>query len=254
MINLKRSLLILLTFTTLSSSAAPYCVAHRALGFGELENSYAAIEAAAKSGAKAIEFDLLHTKDNETVIYHDDELERLVEKSLDCPIGAKISAINTEQLSNCKLSNGETVPTFSETMEMLSNYDSTLFIELKDKFTDKDLSTIMETFPNRSNKIVIISFNQSVLKKIKSLRETQPYLKDVKLVLVKKTAFRANTSTFDGFDTSVISKRKVKKLKKQGKLVGVYTKNKTKSIKKAIKKGVDFITTNEYELCQSLID
>lgn len=250
--NLKLSILTLFTFTTFSSIAAPFCVAHRALGFGELENSYAAIEAAARSGAKAIEFDLLHTKDNETVIYHDDELDRLVEKSVDCPTGSKISSINTENLKNCKLSNGESVPTFSETMEMLANYDSTLFIELKDKFTDKDLSVITKTFPNRSDKIVIISFNQALLNSIKSLRESTPYLEGVKLVLVKKTAFGADTDSLDGLDTGLISKRKVKKLKKQGKLVGVYTKNSSKSIKNALKKGVDFITTNEYQLCEDL--
>jgi glycerophosphoryl diester phosphodiesterase len=252
--NLKSILFMALSLTVLSSSAAPFCVAHRALGFGELENSYAAIEAAAKANAKAIEFDLLHTKDNETIVYHDDILDRLVKKDQNCPTGTKISNINASDLTHCKLDNGESVPSFSETMAMLKNYDSKLFIELKDKFTEKDLAIIMENFPNRAQDIIIISFNQSVLRKIKAQREIHEYLKEVKLVLVKKTSFRANTNGLDGLDSSLLSKKKIKQLKKQGKLAGVYTKNKTQSIKKAIKKGVDFITTNEYELCQSLIE
>jgi glycerophosphoryl diester phosphodiesterase len=250
---IKLAMLLTLSISVVPSFAAPFCVAHRALGFGELENSYAAIQAAAKSGSKAIEFDLLHTKDNETVIYHDDVLKRLVDGKQNCPVGNKITNITSAELTDCKLSNGESIPTFSETMEMLSNYDSTLFIELKDKFTANDLDVLLKTFPNRPEKIVIISFDQGVLREIKALRKTVQYLKSVKLVLVKKTGFRANTSGLDGLDAGIISKRKVRKLKKQGMLVGVYTKNSSKKIKKALSKGVDFITTNEYELCNGLI-
>ncbi len=247
------TLALCLNFSSLSALAAPFCVAHRALGFGELENSYSAIEAAAKAGAAAIEFDLLHTKDGETIIYHDDILERLVEGDNTCPRGNEIINVNSKELENCKLTNGDSIPTFANTMEMLAQYDSTLFIEVKDKVTHKDLAVLMKTFPNPQGKIVIISFSQKVLRTIKSYRETVPYLNDVKLVLVKKIGVRVRGQGLDGVDINIISKRMVGKLKKQGHLVGVYTKNSEKQIQKAIVKGVDFITTNEYELCSELV-
>ena len=69
----------------------------------------------------------------------------------------------------------------------------------------------------------------------------------------KKIGVRVRGQGLDGVDINIISKRMVGKLKKQGHLVGVYTKNSEKQIQKAIVKGVDFITTNEYELCSELV-
>jgi len=62
----------------LSSAIAsnPFCVAHRSLGYGEKESSLSAFSQAAKTNVAVIEFDLNHTQDGETLVYHDEILRR----------------------------------------------------------------------------------------------------------------------------------------------------------------------------------
>jgi len=243
----------LLLILSLSSNARPFCVAHRALGYGELENSLSAIVAAAESGAKAIEFDLLHSLDKKALIYHDSVLKRLILRS-SCPIGKKIKDLTSTEISeNCKLKNGEAIPTFEAALQVLAKYDSKLFIELKDTVTLSDLNLIKKYYSNRPEKIFIISFEEKALLKVIKHRETDDFFNDVKVLLLKKYGSFGNFTKYDGANVKYVRKSKVSELKDQGKLVGVYTKSSKRKIKKYLKKGVDFITTNNTTRCEKII-
>lgn len=232
--------------------AAPYCVSHRANGYGELENSMGALKAAARAGVHAIEFDLNHTKDNKTVVYHDEVLKRFVKGA--CPFGRAVRHLTLEEISQgCQLENGEAVPTFREAMIELSKFDSVLFVELKDTIIEEDFKVIKEFYSERPEKVVIISFKTKILDKVLEKRKKDPFFKKIKTVLLKKYGYFGKIDKYDGIDAKYIHKRKVKRLKKKGHLVGVYTKDSERKIKKYLKKGVDFITTNDPKLCEDII-
>jgi glycerophosphoryl diester phosphodiesterase len=256
---MKTKLLILITFTTIlglinsAHAARPFCVAHRSLGYGGLENSLEAFHKASKASASAIEFDLLHTKDGKTIVHHDNKFGRVTIDSY-CT-KKKVSEMTLKEIkSTCKLSNNEEVPTFEEALQVLSQYDSALFIEFKDKIiTEEDFNTIKKYYLARPEKIFIISFLKTILLEVENRKNDDDYFKDVKTIELKKIGFFANIDDINGISTKYINKAHVEHLQNEGKLVGVYTKNSTHKIEKYLSKGVDFVTTNNSKLCESLI-
>ncbi len=251
---MNKSFFVIVTiFFQISALARPFCVSHRALGFGELENSVAAFRAALKDDVDAIEFDLLHTKDNETIVYHDKKLERFVEGK-NCPTGNKVDELSLSQIqSHCRLSNGETIPTLKDALHVLSQGASKLFIEFKDEPRPSDFDLIEEFFKNRPEQVFIISFDEEALEKVDVLRRKSSFYQQVKTVKLQKFGYLSNFEDFDMVSAKYIHKKKVKRLQDEGKLVGVYTKDKDSKIRKYLKKGVDFITTNRPRRCLEII-
>lgn len=243
------TLVSLLSFTAFASQ--PFCVAHRSLGYGGLENSLESFEKASKAGAKAIEFDLLHTRDGKTIVHHDSKFGRVTSGCAK----TKVRELTLKEIKNhCKLKNGEVIPTLEEALVLLSQYDSTLFIEFKDKMiTEDDFNIIRSYYSARPDKIVIISFLKNILLKVESKKESDPFFKDVETLQLKKIGFYANIDDFNGISGKYINKGHVERLQAKGKLVGVYTKDSEEKIKKYLEKGVDFVTTNNSPLCESLI-
>jgi glycerophosphoryl diester phosphodiesterase len=252
---LMKKLAISLLFTTLSLAvhATPFCVSHRGLGFGGLENSLEAFEAASKGNAKAIEFDIHHTRDGQTIIYHDNKLDRLV-TGLNC-LSKRFSKLNFEEIrANCRLENGEVIPSFEEALRIFSQFDSTLFIEFKDKkVTDSDINLIKKYYSKRPEKIVFISFKNEPLLKIEELRQTDEIFKKMRTARLKVFNMFGKLEDFGGISALGIGKDRVERMKKEGKLVGVYTKDSRENIEKYLEKGVDFITTNDSPLCEEII-
>ncbi|OUR99846.1 hypothetical protein A9Q84_02115 [Halobacteriovorax marinus] len=251
---MKKIILITISFIlSLSSLAAPFCVAHRAIGFGELENSLSAFEAAGRANAQGIEFDLLHSSDGKTLVYHDSILKRLTLGST-CPVGKKINDLTSREIGeNCKLKNGEEIPSFENTLKVLSKYDSKIFIELKDTITNSDFQQIKKFYFDRPENVFIISFSQEALKKVISYRRTDEFFNQIRVIRLKKIVYFGKLGNYDGIDARYIRKSKVKKYQRQGKIVGVFTKNSKRKIKKYLRKGVDFITTNKYQRCENII-
>lgn len=255
----KKSAIVIIFMAAMSTlqvahAARPFCVAHRSLGYGGLENSLEAFENASKSHASAIEFDLLHTKDGQTLVHHDSKLGRVV-TGASCPTGKKIEELTFSEIrKNCKLKNGEVIPTLKEALDLLLQYDSTLFIEFKDKkITEEDFSVIKNHYFDHPEKIMIISFIESILATVERKKESDEFFKQVKTIQLKKIGFYANIDDIDGISTKYINKSHVERLQAQGKLVGVYTKDSEEKIQKYLDKGVDFVTTNNTPLCESLI-
>lgn len=233
--------------------AGPYCVSHRALGYGETENSLSALEAAGKAGASGIEYDLHHTKDNQTIVYHDNKLKRLIRGS-GCPSGREVHELKYSDIVNkCFLENGEQVPLFEDSLKLMSAYESILFVELKDWITDADFDLIKKYYGNRPEKLMLISFKESALNQVIEKRKLDPFFQKIKTILLKKYGYVGSVDRFDGIDAKYIHKKRVKKLKRDSKLVGVYTKDSKGKIQKYLKKGVDFITTNNPLLCEKMI-
>lgn len=252
--NTKIFIATLVSLLSLTAFAAqPHCVAHRSLGYGGLENSLESFENASKAGAKAIEFDLLHTKDGKTIAHHDSKFGRVTLNSACAK--TKIKELTLKEIKeHCKLKNGEAIPTLEEALALLSQYDSALFIEFKDKkITEDDFNTIKSYYTARPEKIMIISFLEDILMEVELKKESDSFYKEIKTLQLKKIGFHASVDDFDGISAKYINKGHVERLQSMGKLVGVYTKDSDKKIQKYLDKGVDFVTTNNSLLCESLI-
>lgn len=233
----------------------PYCVAHRSLGFGGLENSLEAFVAASKSHARGIEFDLLHTKDGKTIVYHDDKLDRLV-VGAKCPKKVAVKDLTLREIQGqCKLKNGEIIPTFSEAMSVLALYDSILFIEFKDEIvTESDLEVIRSYYSQRPEKIVLISFHEKLLADLERSKVNDDFLKQIRTLKLKKWGCFGSLNGVNGISAKHISSSRVRKLQHADFLVGVYTKDSPEEIVRYINMGVDFITTNNSPMCESLVE
>ncbi|MDB6454009.1 glycerophosphodiester phosphodiesterase family protein [Falsirhodobacter sp. 20TX0035] len=104
-------------------------VAHRALhdrAAGRIENSRAAIRAAIAAGY-AIEIDLQLSSDGVPVVFHDDDLDRLTDRT------GPVAARTAQDLSAIPLIGGdETIPTFAEVLEIVAG-QVPLLVEIKDQ-------------------------------------------------------------------------------------------------------------------------
>ncbi len=106
-------------------------IAHRALhdrSQGRIENSPAAIRAAIDAGY-GIEIDLQLSSDGVAMVFHDDTLDRLTDRT------GPVEAVTAADLGRTKLTGGpDTIPTLAEVLALVAGRVP-LLIEIKDRST-----------------------------------------------------------------------------------------------------------------------
>lgn len=134
-------------------------IAHRGLHDGKIipENSLLAFKKAVEKNY-AIEFDVTISKDNQAIIFHDDDLFRLCNKK------EKIEESGYEVLKQLKLyDTNEHIPLFSEMLEIV-NAKIPLIIEIKKHQNIGILENIIvECLKNYKGEYYICSFEQNIL-------------------------------------------------------------------------------------------
>jgi glycerophosphoryl diester phosphodiesterase len=244
------SILILSGAMTIASASdrSQFCVAHRGNSSVELENSTSSILSAADMGVGAVEFDIQHTKDRVALINHDKDLERVTIAHNHCPRDKDLSELNYAEISECKLINGETIPLFKDIVQKLKRYPIKLVIEYKSSPTLKEIELLEELYGDQPERIFFISFKEIFLDKLIEWRNQFPFLKAVKIIRLKQVSY-SRTDRFDGLNTKYLGKRHVRAARKKGRIIGTFTKNSRKKIKKYLDSGVDFVTTNYPQRC-----
>ncbi|MBT7611046.1 MAG: hypothetical protein HN576_14890 [Bacteriovoracaceae bacterium] len=244
------SLLILTTTASMAYAAelTQFCVAHRGNSSVELENSEASLLSAADMGVGAVEFDIHHTKDGIAVINHDKNLENVTQKNELCPRKKNISEITFSELSKCKLLNGESIPRFNDIVRKLRSYPIRLVIEYKSSPKIDEMKLLRKLYGDQPERIYFISFKEDFLDKIIKWRESFPFLKKTKVIRLKRISY-SRTDRFDGLNTKYLGKRHVRAARKNGRIIGIFTKNTLKHIRKYLDRDVDFITTNYPQRC-----
>jgi glycerophosphoryl diester phosphodiesterase len=231
-----------------SSENKTFCIAHRGNSSVELENSEASILSAANMGVGAVEFDIRHTKDGVAIINHDKNLERVTAPNDNCDQKTPINELMYEDIFKCHLKNGERIPLFNDIANALKSYPIKLIIEYKSEPSISEMKLIADLYNEQPERIIFISFKEKFLDKIIKWRKLIPFLKETKVLRLKQIAY-SRKDRFDGLNTQFLGKRHVKAAHKKGRLIGTFTKNSFKRIKKYLDRGVDFITTNYPKRC-----
>jgi glycerophosphoryl diester phosphodiesterase len=141
-------------------TSSPFVYAHRgAHGNGIPENTIAAYEQAAALGAGAIELDVRRSGDDQLVVFHNPKIRR---RPLDTLNATEISARA-----------GFDVPTLSEVLSWAGDR-IVLDVELKeDGYVERIVATL-EPFAATGGRLLVTSFQDSVVAKLGELDATMP--------------------------------------------------------------------------------
>ncbi len=147
-------------------------IAHRGLSAIAPENTLPAIEAAAKSGFKFVEFDVRMSRDNIPVLMHDDTVNRMTDA-----VG-KVSNFTYFELLKQNVDNGANIDkyenvriaTVSEVLDICSQYSMTPIIEIKELDND-GLNALLNLIKGKTLTLqpVIISFDAEILLEVREL-------------------------------------------------------------------------------------
>ena len=138
-------------------TAARY--AHRGLhGEGKAENSLSAFRAAV-DGGYGIELDVRLSSDGVLVVFHDDTLDRVTDKT------GRVDAYTAAELSEIKLSGTDDgIPTFAEVLALVDGRVP-LLVEIKEDAGDSRVSTAAaQALSEYKGAYIVESFNPLSLK------------------------------------------------------------------------------------------
>ncbi len=174
--------------TTLDQLVFPMIQGHRGAPLLEPENSIAAFQRAACSGAHSVELDVFLSKDEELVVFHGgksaknpDEVGNLGKHTTS---DENIQSLTLEEIRKLQFRNesfacpnenmnGFYIPTLKETLEeVIIKNNMHVTIELKGATTPKPLVELlnnMSTTIDLQNQVTVSSFNHDLLRQVKEL-------------------------------------------------------------------------------------
>lgn len=223
-------------------------IAHRGLSSLAPENSITAFELAAQNPAYyGIECDVRQTKDLQFVVFHDDDLKRMVKQLVN------VSELTYEELQLVVLKKGSKITTYKEEhiplltsyLDICQTYQKVAIIEIKSLASAEmlvDLVNLVDTY--QDVKVVFISFNINYLKFLRAItdRELQLLVEKVNDTLIYDC--RVNQIDFS-ISKDYLKPSLINKLKKKGFQVATYTVNYKAQMKYFEKLGVDYLTTDK---------
>jgi len=219
-------------------------IGHRGAMGHALENTIESINKAIDFEVDGIEIDIFKTKTGELVVYHDAVLSRLTNSD------AFIEEISLDSIKNIRLSDGSSIPTLNEIIDIIPN-EIFLNIELKGINTAYLTNELILKYSKQKDwnidRFVISSFRWDELEKFRSLN------KEIKIAILVDSLFKIDSSLILSRDinayainpnNSFLSKEIVQKIKFNNLLVFPYTVNSFENIKRMKSIGVDGIITD----------
>jgi len=226
-------------------------VAHRGVSGLERENTCAAFVAAGVSSYYGIETDVHVTRDGKYILFHDDNLQRLL--GLDTVI--EESDFDDLRAIRLKDIDGETeradlfLPTPEEYFSICKKYKKVAVFELKNRMEEKHVVALAKIAEDMGwfENTVFISFcgeNLVALKKHFPNASAQYLSGDIS---EEKIRFMIENDLDADYKLQFVTKEFVDAMHAAGKLVNVWTVNTVEDALRAKELGVDMITTNILE-------
>ncbi len=242
-------LFTLLLLITMSSIAQLKYIGHRGASYYAPENSLAAIRLAWELNCDGAECDIRLTKDNQIVLWHDDNTARLTNEKLDIAktdyselkkLTIKLSTTNSPWFSE------ERMPLLQEVLETVPK-DRLLVIEIKcGKEVLPELQKVIGQYWKSGN-IAFISFNFETISLAKSIFPELPcyYLSSAKEDVLKKFP-DVIKNKLDGVDLyyKIIDQQVVDEIRKANLGIWCWTVDAVDEALRMKNLGVETITTN----------
>ena len=236
----------------------PRIIAHRGSSINAPENTFAAFQQAMKVGADGIEFDVHLAKDGIPVVIHDDDLLRTGSRKglVSEMTNAELSKVDVGSWFDNKFSN-ERIHSLAETLELLADFDGSIFIELKcqrDEVQPLVLAVCNIIAATRlSWQIIIKGFDPSVVSLVKMLAPNVRAfcLFDISITnMLRRRTFIPQLAYQFGADglslhNGLINKALVEDAERLSLPVAVWTVDDIKWIKRAAGLGISDIITND---------
>lgn len=251
---MKRKVLlsILCIILSLSALAQTKIIAHR--GYWEAENSaqnsLSSLYKANEIGCYGSEFDVWRTQDGVLVVYHDGEINSM-----------NIEKTPYEKIKDCKLSNGEILPTLEQYLIHAKNCpDLQLILEIKsstpgEEWTKALVDEVVKTVEKHklANRTDYIAFSKEVCQELVRIRPSARvyYLSgNASPIELKEWGMTGADYYFTGFTNNL---NLVNDMHSQGLQVNVWTVDDPVMMKRLIGMGVDYITTDKPLLLKQMI-
>lgn len=253
----------------------PLIIAHRGSSAVAPENSLAAFQRALDDGAEGIEFDVRLTSDHIPVVFHDETLDRISGQK------RRVSEMAYSELANIDVGawfnasfpsladtaySGEAIPTLSQTLELLKDYQGRIYIELKCDGPDPKplVRSVTETLGTSFllNQIIVKSFRLSA---IRTAREFLPGLRTAALfeptimtVVGKKRFIIHHAAEFEADELSIhyslATRRFLRRATERSIPVTVWTVNHPLWVKNRKEMGLFAVITNNPKLMITTLD
>lgn len=231
-------------------SNQPKMVAHRGLSGLERENTCAAFVAAGNRSYYGIETDIHRTKDGQYIVYHDDNLVRLLGDE------RIVEEMTFEELRKLRLKDHDEIvredlvlPSLVEYIRICKKYDKESVLEIKNHFEPEDIDNVIEIIRAEGwlERTIFISFD---LPNCLCLREKLPEQR-VQYLVKECTEEVLAVLKEKKLDLDMYYRNCTKEIcdacHEMGAVVNVWTVNDLEAAYMAVLAGVDFITTNFIE-------
>jgi glycerophosphoryl diester phosphodiesterase len=235
----------------------PKIIAHRGDSINAPENTFASFQKAVDAGADGIEFDVRLAGDGEAVVIHDNSLLRTA------GLAGSVSDTTSDQLARIDVGSWfsdsfstESVRTLAETLDYLSTFSGTIYIELKCDDSDVDpLTARVAAILNEKQRagVVVKSFKLGVIPRMRSLfpgiRTAALFAPKIRNVLRKEKYLVEITHELGADELSLhyalATKKLVSKAENRGMTTVIWTADNPRWIKRAVRLGLTAIITND---------
>jgi glycerophosphoryl diester phosphodiesterase len=136
-------------------------IGHRGARAYEPENTLRSFKKAIELGVDAIELDVRKTKDNKLVVIHNEDLSKTTNGK------GSVGELTLNEIKQFVADKNEKIPTLSEAFQFLDKKVKIL-VELKEVGLEKEVIDLVHE-KNLAENVIIISFHEVVLKKIREL-------------------------------------------------------------------------------------
>jgi glycerophosphoryl diester phosphodiesterase len=270
------SIIILMTVSRIFELDRPLIIAHRGGASLAPENTVLALRTAVGLGVDVIETDLQLTKDNQFVLFHDDNLSRMTGRE------EAVRNLTLEELQQIDITynltpdNGSTYPyrgqghrilTLSEAFEEFSDIIFNMDIKSKEDREAPELLASEITKHERQNSVIVASFHDRQIERFRALMpdvataacpgEVSRFVFGVKTHSLRLTSrnpkYHAFQVPINYGVISVVNSKFVEAAHERGIAVHVWTINERAVMTELIDLGVDGIITDEPVMLRDLL-